>query len=353
MHSKLDKPTSKDDFSNNNKGSSQRLFNYLLDNDKVDGLFFNQHSDSISKVDAVHLIDNNVKGFKKDELKFYSLSLNPSNEELEHIKNDKNKLVEYTRKAMENFASNIKNNEIDPKDLVWTAIIHDKRHYTNLDKNKFEKKNNKPFPYKTLEDLAKWQKDNPNKICPFIAETIKKGNNTHIHIVVSRKNKDMKKTITLHGRNSKDKFNLIQWQSNNQVLFQNNFSYRVGENLNLNFHERLFEKQYQRLNSKGYYINKEKILAHYNTLNDKDKSILINNFAKLNLKLSKGAKIDDLENFIITGQTNKEPLADNKFSNDLSSFIHENETIINDYDSVVSYTGKKKRRKKNLKNSNI
>lgn len=350
MYTKLDQPIKSKDVSSNNTGSCQRIMNYLFDEDKIDGKFFNQFGSNITKKQAVELIDYNVKGLKKEELKFYSLTLNPSKEELEVIKNDPEKLKSFTRNVMADFAKNITNQNVNPDELVWAAIIHDKRHYTNLDKYKYEKKEGKPFPHKTLEDIESWKVNNPNIPCPFEKEVVKDGNNAHVHIVVSRKNFEMDKTITLHGRNSKDKFNLLNWQSNNQKRFQDQFNYRKGDNLFKSYHEKIIEKHIDKIHSTGFYLDKEKILKKFGKLSASDQQVFMKNMSRMSYKIKKGQIIKDPEYFLEKGFDKKETeLISNKMVSDLESFIYENQKDINSYDSIASFSKKRKRKKRQLK----
>lgn len=350
MYTKLDQPVKSKDTSSNNTGSSQRIMNYLFDADKIEGKFFNQFGSNMTKKQAVELIDNNVKGLKKEELKFYSLTLNPSKEELDAIKNDPEKLKSYTINVMSDFAKNITNQNVNPDDLVWTAIIHDKRHYTNLDKFKFEKKEGVPFPHKTLEDIESWKVNNPNSSCPFEKEAIKEGNNAHIHIVVSRKDFEMNKTITLHGRNSKDKFNLLNWQSNNQKRFQEQFNFKKGENLFKSYHEKLIEKHINKIHSTGFYLDKDKVLKKFGKLSASEQQVFMKNMSRMSYKIKKGQLIKDPMYFLEKGFDKKETeLVSSQMVSDIENVIYKASEEVNSYDSVASFSKKRKRRRKQLK----
>lgn len=350
MYTKLDQIKNSKDTSLNNTGSCQRIMNYLFDSDKIDGKFFNQFATNITKKKAVEIIDNNVKGLKKEELKFYSLTINPSKQELESIKNDPDKLVSFTRNAMSDFAKNIANHKINPDDLVWTAIIHDKRHYTNLDKFKFEKKEGISFPFKTLEDIQSWNVNNPNTPCPFEQDAIKEGNNAHIHIIVSRKNFEMDKTITLHGRNSKDKFNLLSWQASNQKRFQDQFNFKKGENLFKAYHEKIIDKHISKIQSTGYYIDKEEVLKTFEKLSEKKQLVFLKNLSRLSYKIKKGQLIKDPYYFLEKGNDKKETeLVLNNVVSDLENFIYKSQEEVYSYDSIANYSKKRKRKKRQLK----
>jgi hypothetical protein len=192
-----------------NKGSALRLGNYLekeLDYSATpDGkIFFNQNGE-FTKNEMVDAIDNNVKGLRAEDDKFYSLVLSPSKNELEHIGNDTQKLKDYTIACMENYAENFnilsKNGEQKPlnlKDLVWFANIEQHRTYKGNDAEVKQgiKKQGEP----------------------------KEGLQTHVHITVSARDKAMK--ITLNPRtNDKSRFSILKWSEKNQATFDKQFGF--------------------------------------------------------------------------------------------------------------------------------
>lgn len=352
MYTKLDRPGHKNDVSANNTTSSSRLFNYLNDEEKLDGGFFNQFGDEISKMDAIQMIDQNNKGLRENEIKFYSLTLNPSEDELNHINSSKDGLVSYTRAVMDNFAKNVKNHDLTGDDLVWVACVHDKRYYTNLDKYNYEKKNiGMSFPYNTIEEVDKWKKENRGE-CPFENNSIKKGENAHVHIVLSRRNFQMDKSITLHGRNSKEKFSLLAWQQENQKLFQIKFNYKVNENLFSNYHKKYIESRLGKLSNRGYFIDKEKVFEVFSKATDTRKPEILKNLDKLNYHVRKGNLISDPIYFIEHGKEKQMvslELDKIHINSSVEDFIYKNTTFNNSYDSIVNYKkGIKKRKKRNI-----
>ncbi len=213
MTTKLDTPKSKGELTYSNTGSCGRLVNYEVSNKEKLGdenTFFTLDKDKITPEEAKNLIDFNVKGLKKDEEKFYSFSLNPSDEELKHINNDKSLMKNYVREVMATYAENFKDKDLTKKDIVWTAIIHDTRYYTH-------------------DDITK-AKENKEKVS-FKVGDVKPGNNMHVHIIVSRKDAGMKKTLTIRGRKGKDNFSLFDFQRKNQEKFQSLNNFKVGVNL--------------------------------------------------------------------------------------------------------------------------
>ncbi|WP_305952020.1 DUF5712 family protein [Emticicia oligotrophica] len=209
MYSKVINPEKDGKIAFNNKGSSARLGNYLekeLDLDKTpDGKVFFNSEDSFTKDEMVRSIDTNVKGLTADDDKFYSLVLSPSQAELEHIKNNPDKLREFTVNCMENYAQNFtlkakdgSLKHLSEKDLVWFANIEYDRTYKGDD-----------------SEVKSGKKKQGER---------KEGLQTHIHITVSARDKSMK--ITLNPR-TKDRmrFSIISWSEKNQQTFDSKFGY--------------------------------------------------------------------------------------------------------------------------------
>ena len=114
-----------------NSGSSSAYVSYLEkendhkpENEKEH--FFSHENDNVKAFEVVDSIDNNRKKLGKDEAKFYSVTISPSKEELKHIGNDKNILKSFTRAAMDKYADNF-NRGIKGKDLVYYAKIENER----------------------------------------------------------------------------------------------------------------------------------------------------------------------------------------------------------------------------------
>jgi hypothetical protein len=169
------------------------------------GMYFSSDRDGIAKQEVINRIDSNVKGLKKEDSKFYSLILSPSSAELAHIGSDADKLKAYTRQAMENYAANFNLpdgqrlglNKLKSKDLVWYGIIHRQREYSGTDID-------------VKQGRAK-------------SGQLKQGDQTHIHIIVSRRDSGQKISLTPTG--SRDRFSIQNWQQINAADFQRLFGY--------------------------------------------------------------------------------------------------------------------------------
>ncbi|MCG8318446.1 MAG: DUF5712 family protein [Cytophagales bacterium] len=154
-----------------NKGSCQKLVNYL-NKENVSGslanrtFFFSANEDRVKSKEVIQHIDQNVGQLRKDEAKFYMITLNFSPAELKHIRNHKEKIKDYTRGVMEDYDRNFKGRELKPDDIVWYTKIVDTRYYKGTDR-------------RVKEGKAK-------------QGTKKPGLNTHVHIIVSRKDRNNK-----------------------------------------------------------------------------------------------------------------------------------------------------------------
>lgn len=330
MTTKLDIPKNKGALVYSNTGSCARLINYQISDKEKLGLeneFFNQNNDSITREQAVFLIDNNVQGLKKTDEKFYSFSINPSNEELNFIKNDKNKIKEYTRNVMENYAKNYKKADLNKNDIVWTAIIHDTRYYNHADKN---------------VDKSQIGKK-------------KDGNNMHIHIIVSRKTSDMKKTITVRGRKGIDNFPLFEFQKKNQETFQETFKYRVGVNLYGEMQTKSIINNLKALNNKMPLD--EKIILQIAEKNNFSGKINYN-IKELTNSINRGENILDPYKFIELGKKEYLNNINNKTeveSNNLEGvvyFLSRGSQTENNNGEIPDISELKKKRK-NKKNLNL
>ena len=149
-----------------NKGSCLKLATYLeKENDKKIELersyFFSMDRDRCNKWEVVQQIDNNGKGqgLERKDDRFYSLVISPSQAELAHIGDNAQRLKDYTRQVMENYAANF-NKGISSENLVWYAKIEHERKY-GFDSPEVK------------AGLAQ-------------ANELKMGDQRHIHIIVSR-----------------------------------------------------------------------------------------------------------------------------------------------------------------------
>jgi len=178
-----------------NTGSARQATNYLEGEAKKVGeqaVFFNSEKDGMTGDKAVALIDDNRKGLRKDDMKFYSLVISPSQEELAHIGNDPVRLKAYTQDVMHAYAKNFNlkdGKKLAAKDLVWVATQHNER-------------------------IARGTDEGPTGVK-------KEGLQTHIHIMVSARDKEQKSTLNPLG--TPQRFNQVRFSATGNVIWDAKF----------------------------------------------------------------------------------------------------------------------------------
>lgn len=204
MYSKIINPAKHGNVTYDNKSSAARLGNYLNkepSSNQEKGNFFNVQGD-FNKKQMVESIDNNIKGLTSKDDKFHSLVIAPSAKELEHIGNDHSKLKAFTIACMEKYAANFNissGKKLTEKDLVWYATIHQNRAYKGTD----------------LEVLNGEKKSGD----------LKAGLQTHIHVVVSARDKEQKITLNPNTSN-RNRFKMTTWFEANQRQFNQQFDFK-------------------------------------------------------------------------------------------------------------------------------
>lgn len=183
-------------------------------------LFFNQTNEHITSDEVVSEIDTNTAKLKTTEPRYYSLTINPSKRELQHIQNDPAKLKAYTRQLMKDYAASF-NREINGRpikvsDIKYYAKVEYTRTYKSTDK---EIRENAPFSNRLAKlendlrklargeikgsqmtikkEMNRLRKEAPHKLNGQMIQQgmVKPGAQTHIHLIVSRK--DASNSISL------------------------------------------------------------------------------------------------------------------------------------------------------------
>lgn len=259
MYVKVNKPSSNN---GGNKGSCSVLTDYLSkeDKSKLDYItdeslsemknFYDKDNNEINVFEATEIIDKHSKGLEKSDTKYYMITINPSDKELEYLKNIsdkeakktnqdsndvfKNNLMNYTRNVMNEYAKNfdreLNGRPLNVDDLNYVARIETERTYKYNDPAvRFNKENAKTQEGEYLRN-SKGQ---------IIKEGMKKeGNNEHIHVVVSRydASKSMKlspasnskgesENHVLNGNKVQVGFNRNEFSINSQKAFDLQFDY--------------------------------------------------------------------------------------------------------------------------------
>ncbi|SFN89947.1 MobB family relaxase [Salegentibacter flavus] len=223
--------------------------------------FFNHQEHQITDKEVVKKIDANTAKLGKKIPKYYSVTLNPSQRELRHIKENPEKLKLLTRKIMEDYARCF-NREIDGRpvsvsDIIYFAKIEHTRFYSEKD---LQVRENMPYLKriaKLKHDLVKIQKgelqESMSKANALIRKEInnaphklngslidvgvqKPGPQSHIHIIVSRKDatnryslspgsKYKNSTTMLNGKKVHRGFNRDLFYKKAELQFDKLFAY--------------------------------------------------------------------------------------------------------------------------------
>ena len=224
--------------------------------------FFNQYGDEIEAKEVVKEIDGNTAKLKKKEPKFYSITVSPSQSELRKLQNSSEDLKKYTRAIMNDYATSF-NREINGKpitvdDIKYFAKIEHQRKFKGTDKQVRE---NQPFASKILQlkqdirkieigelegnikklqsQISKLESNAPHQQNgKRIVQGMKKdGNQSHIHIIVSRKDasnsislspgsKYRASEVEMHGKIVKRGFDRDTFFTKAESTFDKTFAYK-------------------------------------------------------------------------------------------------------------------------------
>ena len=174
--------------------------------------FFNQYEDQISAETVTMQIDKNTAKLEKSEPRFYSITVSPSKYELNKLQHSSEDLKKYTRELMKDYVFSF-NREINGRpisidDIKYFAKIEHMRSYKGNDKQVRE---NQGFAAKILklkteirkiergeeegsiahrkEQISKLESQAPHQQNGkrIVQGMQKEGAQSHIHIIVSRK----------------------------------------------------------------------------------------------------------------------------------------------------------------------
>ncbi|RTE54127.1 mobilization protein [Arenibacter aquaticus] len=171
--------------------------------------FFGRRHDRIDPEKVIKEIDGNTAKLKKREPKFFSITINPSKRELKHINNDPKLLKQYVREVMKDYAASFyRDRPVSVNNIKYYAKVEYERTFKGFDK---EVKENQPYRAKIVKlehdlrkvergelttdvksikkKIARLNKNIPHRINgEVVAQGMKKpGLQTHVHIIVSRK----------------------------------------------------------------------------------------------------------------------------------------------------------------------
>ncbi|WP_026837699.1 MobB family relaxase [Gillisia sp. JM1] len=183
--------------------------------------FFNQYDDEISAEEVVREIDGNTAKLEKTEPRFYSITISPSKYELNRLQNHSEDLKKYTRELMKDYVAcfnrEIKGRPVNIDDIKYYAKIEHQRSFKGTDKQVQE---NQPFATKILQlktdirrvergelsgDIKTMEREitKLEMTAPYqqngkrIVQGMQKvGSQSHIHIIMSRKDASNKFSLS-------------------------------------------------------------------------------------------------------------------------------------------------------------
>ncbi len=224
--------------------------------------FFNQYGDEIPAKEVVKEIDGNGAKLKKTEPKFYSITVSPSKYELKRLQDNSKDLKAYTREVMKDYVASF-NREINGKPIT----MHDIKYYAKIEhQRKFkgtdiQVKENQPYATKILQlkqDVRKIESGNLEGNISKLKQKInqlekeaphqqngklivqgmeKEGNQSHIHIIVSRKDasnsvslspgsKYKASEVVMNGKKVKRGFDRDRFFEKAEKTFDKQFGYK-------------------------------------------------------------------------------------------------------------------------------
>ena len=201
--------------SGSNAGSCGQLVDYLEKENKLKAehkaeLWFNQGRDDLRAQEVRLGIDSNTAKLKQHEAKFYLVNISPSQKELQHIGNDPQKLKEYARSVMAEYAANFQKG-LGPDDVKWYGKVEYNRGYKWTDAE-------------VKQGLH--QRGEP-----------KAGHQMHVQIIVSRKDMQNQRLLSPmtnhrgHGKNAEHghkfgQFNRVEFKERSEAAFDTQLNYR-------------------------------------------------------------------------------------------------------------------------------
>jgi Family of unknown function (DUF5712) len=224
--------------------------------------FFNQYGDEISAEEVIREIDGNTAKLEKHEPRFYSITVSPSKYELQKLQNSSEDLKRYTRELMKDYVASfnreIKGRPVNIDDIKYYAKIEHQRTFKGTD---FQVKENQPYATKILrlkteirnvqegraegnikkmkKEIAKLESQAPHQQNGkrIVQGMRKDGNQSHIHIIVSRKDasnrfslspgsKYKASDVKLNGETVKRGFDRDKFFERAEKTFDNTFDYK-------------------------------------------------------------------------------------------------------------------------------
>jgi hypothetical protein len=197
-----------------NAGSCGQLVEYLEKENNLKAehkaeLWFNQGRDGLRPYEVRQGIDANTAKLKQHEAKFYLVNISPSQKEIAHLGNDPQRLKDYARGVMAEYAANFQKG-LGPEDVKWYGKVEYNRGY-------------------------KWTDEEVKQGLHQRGE-LKAGPQMHVQIIVSRKdmaNQRLLSPLTNHRGQGKSaehshkfgQFNRVEFKERSEQAFDHQTGY--------------------------------------------------------------------------------------------------------------------------------
>lgn len=254
--------------------------------------------------------------------------------------------------------------KIPPPELVWFGTIHHNREFSANDAKNSKLVNDlKEQGYTMKEIIDNKQKDAFLKTSNLSITEIenyyqsgvikpgdpKPGDQRHIHIIVSRRDRDMKTTL---NPNTFSRFNKGTFRENNATAFNKLYNYNGKTSTFYEFKEKYITRKIEHLNKKYNlplgYLEQEKVIDAFR--NCKDKEAFIKNFYRFEKKTEKGEFVKDpLKYLVPDAEQHKENFKQTNHSYAAESILSTLKGLSHELDDskefIVPINKRRKRRK--------
>ena len=226
--------------------------------------FFNDQDSQIPWEQVVSQIDANTAKLSNKEPRFYAITISPSPNELSRLTHPSEQLKAYTREVMQVYAScfhrEIEGRPIRPSDILYFAKVEHKRYYKGTDAAVRQNQSISAQILEVKHEIRQLQRESPDAdVIPLqkmlrrlealapaqlngqrIREGMEKpGPQTHIHIIVSRKDasnsvslspgsKYKASQVVLQGKTVKRGFDRDRFFGATERIFDKRFGYQRG-----------------------------------------------------------------------------------------------------------------------------
>ena len=271
--------------------------------------FFNQFDSVVPTDEVVREIDGNTAKLKRNEPKFYSITVNPSAYELKRLQNSSEDLKRYTIELMKEYAAcfnrEIEGRAVSLDDIKFFAKIEHQRTFKGTD---WQVRENQPYATKILElknqigrieqgkaqgnirnlnkQISRLEREAPHQQNGkrIVQGMSKEGPQTHVHVIVSRKDMSNKYSLS-PGSKYKNSETVFNGKSVKRGFDRNRF-YTVSEKTfdKLFGYHRNYAETYQ---ARKTFINNPKL--YFSTLSGlptNEKSIAFNILRKAGVDYS-------------------------------------------------------------------